>query len=58
MKNRNSQLKKNVDWILKGLYSYLKKKKEFYSLRNKETEVSMYKTKYHDQITCFIIVKI
>lgn len=49
-----------MDWILKGLYSYLKKKKKkgFYSLRNKETEVSMYKTKYHDQITCFLIVKI
>ena len=48
-----------MDWILKALYSYIKKKKkEFYSLRNKETEVFMYKTKYHDQITCFIIVKI
>lgn len=59
MKNRNSRLKEKCGLDSQGFVLLSKKKKkEFYSLRNKETEVSMYKTKYHDQITCFIIVKI
>ena len=50
-----------MGWILKVLYPYLKKKKKKERIlppKKKEIEVFMYKTKYHDQITCFVIVMI
>ena len=44
--------------VLKALYSCLKKI-GFYLLSNKKTvEIFMCKTKYHDQITWFVIVMI
>lgn len=58
MKNRNSRLKEKCGLDFEGFVSLSKKKKRILPLKKKETEVFMYKTKYHDQITCFVIVMI
>ena len=61
MKNRNSRLREKCGLDFEGFVSLSKKKKKKERIlppKKKEIEVLVYKTKYHDQITCFVIVMI
>ena len=62
MKNGNSRLREKCGLDFEGFVSLSKnkerKKERILPPKKKEIEVFMYKTKYHDQITCFVIVMI